>query len=444
MIRQEIILAFRDFHKNRLYWGVSVFSIALAVASVLAISHYVVVEKSYDKFHVNSEQIFRVVSEYKDGEQLHKKAMAPGAIGYYLKQNSPSINNFCVLSTKYGPEKISIDTTGFFYTNYLYATSSICKIFTFHFIQGSENGFEGSQTAIINETKARNWFGDPQKAIGQMIKMQQSDVTVVGIFKDFPSTSHFKPEFIVRIPDRWEVHNKWDWPSYYTYIKIGERPSALPEIESILDEANRTIFNPSIQKSNPSIHDAHLSLQALSDIHLNSNLEREIQANGSNEFITILIWIAILILVAATLNFTNLYVTQFQNRLKEVGLRKINGSSNWYIFQSYLIRALIVVLSSFAFALFFVLMLFPIFPLDILKTTPDSVLEFLIIPSFLLIVFLLPALVMYPIVWLRNTTTAQLIRGKAPLRISSSFFSIYAFTPVCNLWFFGWYYTCYV
>lgn len=424
MIKREIILALRDFKKNGLYWGVSIFSIALAVASVLVISHYVAVEKSYDIFHTNAENIYRVVSAYKDGEQLHKKAMAPGAIGYYLKQNSPSIDNFCALSTEYLPEKIFIDTTGIFYTRYRYATSSICKVFTFRFIEGTGSEFETPETAIISETKARNWFGDPLEALGKIIKMHRANVTVVGVFKDFPSTSHFNPEFIVRIPDKWQVHTKWDWPAYYTYIKVNQNPSALTEVKSILDEANKTIFVPSIQKSYPAIHDAGLSLQALSDIHLNSNLEREIQANGSNEFITILIWIAVLILVTATLNFTNLYVTQFQNRLKEVGLRKINGSSSWYIFQSYLIRASVVIFLSFAFALLFVLIFFPLFPLAILRSTPDSVSEFLLIPMFLLLVFLIPAVFMYPIVLQKNTTTAELIRGKAPLRISSSFFTL--------------------
>lgn len=248
MIRQEIALAFRDFNNHRLYWSVSIFSIALAVASVLVISHYVTVEKSYDKFHTNAENIFRVVSAYKDGEQLHRKAMAPGALGYYLKQNSPSIDNFCVFSGNYGPEKIIIDTAGFFYTTYLYATSSICKVFTFHFIEGTETGFEAPETAILSETKARNWFGDPQKALGQIIKMHRANITIVGVFKDFPGTSHFNPEFIVRIPDRWEAHTKWDWPAYYTYVKLNQNPSALTEVKSILDEANKTIFVPSIQR----------------------------------------------------------------------------------------------------------------------------------------------------------------------------------------------------
>ena len=107
-------MALRDFRKNTMYWSVSVFSIALAVASVLVITHYVTVEKSYDKFNDNSENIFRVVSEYKDGDQLHKKAMAPGALGFYLKENSTIIDNFCAFSGKYGPEKIAVDTTGFF------------------------------------------------------------------------------------------------------------------------------------------------------------------------------------------------------------------------------------------------------------------------------------------------------------------------------------------
>ncbi len=424
MIRQEIILALRDFKKNSLYWSVSVFSIALAVASVLVISHYVTVEKSYDKFHANSENIFRIVTEYTDGEQLHKKAMAPGAVGFYLKQNSASIDNSCAFSGKYGPEKISVDTTGFFYTSYIYATSGIDKVFTFDFVEGSSNGLEAPQTAIINEKNARNWFGDPQKAVGQIIKMQQADVTVVGVFKDFPTTSHFNPDFIVKIPERWQAHTKWDWPAYYTYVRITDNPSALTEVKAILDETNKTMFIPAIQKSNPTIHNAKLYLQALSSIHLNSNLEREIQANGNIDFITILIWIAVLILVTATLNFTNLYVTQFQNRLKEVGIRRINGSSSQYIFQSYLLRALMVILFSFSLAILFVLVLFPMFPLDILKSTPDSLFEFIVIPLCLLGVFLLPLLIMYPIILVRNTTTAQLVRGKVPVRISSSLFSI--------------------
>lgn len=423
MLRREITLAFRDFKKNGLYWSVSVFSIALAVATVLVISHYVTVEKSYDKFNDNSENIFRVVSEYKDGEQLHKKAMAPGALGFYLKENSDTVDNFCAFSGKYGPEKIAVDTTGFFYTTYIYSTSGISKVFTFKFIDGSEDGFEAAQTALISETNARNWFGDARKAVGRVIKMQQADVTVVGVFKDFPQTSHFNPQFIVKIPERWQVHTKWDWPAYYTYLKVKDDAS-LAEVVANLNETNEAMFIPAIQKSNPTIHDALLTLQPLSDIHLNSNLEREIQANGSQEFITTLVWIAILILLTATFNFTNLYVTQFQNRLKEIGILKINGSSGWHLFQSYSIRALMPVLFSLALAMLFVLVLFPILPLDILKSTPDSFFEFVVIPSCLLFVFLLPVLVMYMIVLARNTTTAQLVRGKAPLRVSSSLFSI--------------------
>ncbi|MBX7092794.1 MAG: ABC transporter permease [Cyclobacteriaceae bacterium] len=102
----------------------------------------------------------------------------------------------------------------------MYSTSGISKVFTFKFIDGSEDGFEVAQTALISETNAKNWFGDARKAVGQVIKMQQADVTVVGVFKDFPQTSHFNPKFIVKIPERWQVHTKWDWPAYYTYVKI--------------------------------------------------------------------------------------------------------------------------------------------------------------------------------------------------------------------------------
>lgn len=423
MNRQEINLALRDFNKNQLYWIVSVFSIALAIASVLVISHYVIVEKSYDKFHTDAENIYRIVSTYADGEQLHKKAMAPGAIGYYLKQNSSSIDNFCALSTKYGPEKIMVDSASFFYTDYIYATNSILDVFTFQMIEGTGDRFEAPETAIINETKARIMFGDPQKALGKIIRMQQANVTVVGVFRDFPRTSHFNPEFIIRIPEKWGIHNAWNWSSYYTYVRLNEDVSALTELELTLNEASRSIFAPAFQKSNVGTYDANLSLQALSDIHLYSDLDREIRANGSIEFVTILIWIAVLILITATLNFTNLYVTQFQNRLKEIGIRKINGSSGRYIFQSYFFRASLIILLSFALAMFFVFILFPVFPLDILESGPDSLGEFITISIPLLLVFLTPTLVMYPIV-LGNTTTAKLIRGQAPLRVSSSFFTI--------------------
>jgi putative ABC transport system permease protein len=369
MLKNFFRTAWRNIWKNKMFSVINIGGLAIGLASSLLLLSYISYQFSYDDFHVNKENLYRVgLDIFRNNKLELHTAENYSAAGPALKKDFPEIletarlynmgyKNNCVFTYNNHP---------FRERKFLYADASFLSIFSFPFLQG-DPGTALSQpyTAVISESVARKIFGD-QNPIGKFIKMDDDDrnaelCKITGVFKDIPDNSHIKFNILISYTtlyhrnggkDRFE--NDWNKKDFYTYILLspGTDPKRL-----------ETKFTSFIQQHIPGEKTDHqesrLALESLQKIHLGSSRMDEPEATGNGKAMYFLIIIALFIIIIAWVNYINLATAGSVNRAKEIGIRKVLGSRRNQLIKQFLTEALSLNILALSIALLIVYSLLP-------------------------------------------------------------------------------------
>src|SRR5258705_4544502 len=224
MIKNYFKIAFRNLIKNKVFSSINIFGLAAGITCSLLIFLFVQDESSYDRFHKDSNNIYRVVKDFvnDDGSRL-PDATTPPALAPAMQKEIPEVvgvtrvfpnwgSSFLI---SYGDKKITEEK--------LYRVdSSFFDVFTFPFISGnSKKAFEQVNSIVLTESAAKRYFGkdDP---MGRVLKIDNlGDMMITGVLKDVPSNSHFHFDFLISVRKfSGNIDANWGFYNFYTYIKI--------------------------------------------------------------------------------------------------------------------------------------------------------------------------------------------------------------------------------
>ncbi|NIJ54803.1 ABC transporter permease [Dyadobacter arcticus] len=359
MIKNYFKIAWRNMLRNKAFSAINIVGLSLGVAACLLILQYVAFELSYDNFHKNGAQIYRVQQDrYNEGKLSTQWAAGAYAVGNSFKDAFPEVQDYVKLLQRgkslldYGDKSIKIE-------NYFVASSSFFYIFSYPLLIGNpQTALAESNTIVLSESLSKRLFGK-ENPLGKTIKgNKRKPFKVSGVFKDMPANSHFKTELLMSYatfladvkPDNPDI--AWQWDGCLTYIKIR------PGTDTKALEAK---FPALIDKLAGADHKKYKSaavylLQPLRDIHLYSHLMMEAEANGDGKTVYLLLGIAFFIVVIAWVNYINLATARAINRAKEVGVRKAVGSLRGqligqFMTESFLLNGLAVILALILVAL---------------------------------------------------------------------------------------------
>ena len=364
-------IAWRSLWKNKLFSGINIVGLAIGIASCLLLLSYVAFQFSYDSFHQNRKDIYRVGLDFYENNKLTVQSAENYApVGPALTKDFPEvIGQARLLNMGYKNNCVfTYQDKHFKETRFLYADASFLTMFSFPFEEGNPaTALTRPYTAVISESTARKLFGS-QNPIGQHIRMDDDDrnlvvCTVTGVFKDIPENSHIKFNILFSYSTldnggkdaQYWFENNWDRKNFYTYIQL--RPGTDPgELQAKLPAfINR---HKTAEKANH--HESRLVLQPLEKIHLTSNRTDEPEETGNEKAVTFLIIIAIFIITIAWVNYINLSTTGALNRAKEIGVRKVLGSSRIQLIRQFLTEAISLNIISLAIALVLIYALQPV------------------------------------------------------------------------------------
>lgn len=361
MLQHYLKLTIRMLFQNKVFGVVNIAGLAMSMLCCLFIAQYVIFEFSYDQFHANRKNIYRLnYSRYVNGELQYEKAQVFPAVAETIKEGVPQVRNCTrifpinthietVFSITKGLEKKSFQESSVYSVD-----ASFLSIFSVPLIKGdSITALKGGNRIILSESAARKYFGDTDP-INKVINWNgMGDWTVTGVFKDFPENSHMQFEILVSWLEVYEDGSKWSWDGFFTYIlleggsdKRGTEETIQRLLDSKMDEANKSEV----------IH-ARFHLQPLEDIHLESNLVGEMGLNGSKTTVIALSITGIIILLIAIVNYTNLSLVRIFKRAKDVGVRKIIGSGRGQIFYQLFVESVTINVLALVLALVSVLVL---------------------------------------------------------------------------------------
>jgi putative ABC transport system permease protein len=356
MFKNYFKVSVRNLWKNKGFSSINIFGLATGIACSLVIFLFVKDEKSYDHFHKNAGNIYRVVKDFvNDDGSLIPDATTPSPLAPAMQTEMPEVASVTRVRPnwgrsyliKYGDKKIAEEK--------LYGVdSSFFDVFTFPFLQGNSGSvFKDVNSIVLTETSARKIFGN-ESPLGKAVNVDAfGDMMVSGVMKDVPSNSHFHFNYLVsyrKQPGNTPQLTNWNGYNDYTYVKTkpGTNVSSFVKKIQALNDRN-------VEKSYSNFY-----VQPVKDIHLTSNLKWELEPNGDKQYVYIFTLIALFITLIAGINYMNLATAKASIRAKEIGVRKVAGALRGSLINQFLIESVITCLIASVIAIIIAQFLMPV------------------------------------------------------------------------------------
>ncbi|MCF2488346.1 ABC transporter permease [Dyadobacter sp. CY347] len=328
-------IAFRNFRNQRLFSSLNIFGLAIGMAAVWLMVLYVADELSFDRFHEKANRIYRVTHEEEWPTGSFKLAPTSAPYAAAMQNEYPEIEKTVRISTEGGgtitfAEK-KIEAGSIFFTD-----PSIFEVFTYPMLYGDpKTALQGSQKIVLTKTLAEKLFSKASDAVGKTVLFSNNfPNTVTGVIADLPANSHMNFEALRSLPDNYT--SGWQQSDLYTYILLKNGVDAAK-----FEQKLPGFFEKYLKKEMGNMQ-YKMTLQPLTSIHLHSDLEFEIGANGNINTIYIFSVVAALILIIACINYINLYTARSMKRVREVGVRKAVGSKRSQLVAQFLTESFLM------------------------------------------------------------------------------------------------------
>ncbi|MBD1394233.1 ABC transporter permease [Mucilaginibacter glaciei] len=371
MINNYLKIAWRILLRQKLFSMINIFGLVIGMVACLLIVQYISFELSYDKFHADAANIYRIRHQsHSEGSLTENLPKTYSAVGPALQADFAEVQQQTRVSKLVGQVSAQQPDGSIkaFNEQHLYAVeASFLKMFSFPMVDGTAAALNNPNAIVITQTTANKYFPN-QSAIGKTLKIQQqvsgTDITatVTGVCDDVPANSHLQFDFLVA-QDR--KAGDWVYPDSYTYIKLSpntDQKTFEAKLPAFVkkhgdDKASKSSFT----QGKTNVEDIAFTLQPLTRIHLYSNLTDEISTAGNGNMVWYLGLIAALILVIAYINYVNLSTAKVIERAKEVGIRKVLGSQRKQLIIQFLFESLLLNIISIVMAVVVVVLAMPWF-----------------------------------------------------------------------------------
>ncbi len=352
MLKNYLKIALRNIKRHKGYSFINIFGLAIGMACCILILLWVQDELSFDHFHENADNIYRVIQDINFTDHSTTWTITQGPLGPSLKEDFPEIINATRITDR--GFRLTYDDKSYDEEVGM-ADGSIFEMFTFPLVKGDPaTALSDPFSIVLTEEMAAKYFRD-EDPIGKTIKADnQWDFQVTGVMKNVPHNSHLQFDFLIPFIFGRELNytvDHWGNSSFRTYVQLSK---GVPAQDVILKISGYLFEKPTIEK------DARLNLQPLTRIHLYSNYEYD-SAHGDITYVTLFSLIAFFILLIACVNFMNLATARSANRAKEVGMRKVAGAYKIEIIRQFYGESILLAFIALLLAVVLVWLLLPVF-----------------------------------------------------------------------------------
>lgn len=357
MIKNYIVIALRNIRKHKFFAAINIIGLSLSMSVCLVLILLVHDHFQYDKFHPNGDRTYRVIT-YKNGQNGpfdDVYATSPLPIKEQLENNYAFIETITNLNHKFrgeirSPHKI-LELSS------LFADEHFFEVFGFELLEGSAIGMAEPFNLLLNESMAGKLFPD-QSPVGMMVGFEDhGDYKVIGVVKDAPGNSHIKFEalasfatlpLLVEKGILTDSYQQWGniW-SNYNYLVLSNNGSKA-EAEKIINELAGK--NVELKEDHPGYK---LELQGINEIAPGRVMSNEIGFTLPWFVLAFFGLLGLIVMITATINYTNLSIAKSLSRTKEIGIRKVNGARRQQIVAQFLVESIIISLISLIVAIGF-------------------------------------------------------------------------------------------
>ncbi len=370
MIGNLIKHSLRSFKRQRSYIIINILGLSIGIACSLLIALFVINEVSYDRYNVKKDRIFRLILNGKIGGQEVTASSTAAIIGPTVLEEFPEVEDFLRMNG-WGPTIIEHNKQSFTEEHLIEVDSSFFNFFSIPVIKGDkDNLLNAPRKLVLSESTAKRIFGD-EDPVDKRLKVGSDSVlyTVSGVMADIPENSHFKANIIASFMTNPRSRNSaWTNNSFSTYLLL--KPNSdyrnvdakFPGlIEKYVGPELQKYMGISISEFESQGNKYRFYLQKLTNIHLDTSVDQEFKSSTDPKYLIIFGSIAILIVLIASINFMNLSTAQASRRAKEVGIKKIGGSSRGMLMVQFLSESFILSFTALILALILIKLTLPYF-----------------------------------------------------------------------------------
>jgi len=413
----------RSLNRQKGYVAINVLGLAIGIACSLIILLFVVHELSFDKFHEKGDRIYRLVLNGKLGGQELSFSSSAAPIGPTMLKEFAEVEDFVRLN-RWGQAILKNGTQSYMESDFMEADSSFFNIFSIRLLMGDKRtALNASHTLVLSESTAKKIFGN-ENPMDKLLKVDNDSVPyrITGVMADIPETSHFTANAISSFMTNPRANDgQWLSNSFSTYLLLKPNTSA-QAVDAKIPDLFKKYIGPQIQQYMGISLEEFLAkgnkynmyLQALKDIHLDPSIQQEMKPPSDPKYLTIFGSIALMIIVIAAINFMNLSTAQASKRAKEVGMKKVSGSSRGMLISQFIAESMLLTVIALVLAVLIVELSMPYFN-NLLgaQLSINYLQNWFTIPGLLLFALLVGLLAgSYPAFFLSSFSPYEVLKGK--------------------------------
>ncbi len=406
MIKNYLLIAFRNILRNKLFSGVNILGLAFGICSALLIFLWVNDELEYDHFHANIDRVYRVMEnqQYTDGRR-YTFSSTPGPMAPFIKDKFPEIEKASRFTWDV-TNLFQLDDKSFYETG-RYVDPDFLDMFSFPLIKGDPKGFKEKYGIIITEKLAKKYFGEEDPIGKTLLLNTKSSFVITGVMKDVPKNSSIQFDYLLNFQFFWDENKEWldEWGNnnIRTFIMLASGTNVADFSEKLKHEI----------KEHEDETNVELFIQNHGESYLYGDFENGVQSGGRIENVRIFFIVAAFVLIIACINFMNLSTAQATKRAKEVGLRKVIGAVPAQLFRQFMGESFVTVAIGAVIAVLFAILLIPIFNNITGKALSLNLLdERVILILLIIVIFTGFAAGCYPALFISDFKPVQVLKGQ--------------------------------
>ncbi|MBL7871626.1 MAG: ABC transporter permease [Cyclobacteriaceae bacterium] len=424
MLKNYYKVAIRNILKYKFFSAINIIGLVIGMSCCLLIFIYVQDELSYDSFHKDYQNMYRVALHGRISGQEITTSNSSLPLAAAMKAEIPGVEDASRLRLSSSGLAIRYEELSFVEDNIFYVDSNFYKFFSFKLLKGDVNSaLNEPNSIVITEALASKYFGK-ENPIGKILIVGNNKIAckVTAIAAEVPSNSHFHYTGVISLSTvEKDYYDGWTGNSWQTYIKKNPATS-VAEVNKNLEILIEKHIGPELEaglginfeefRKQGGLYSYYI--YSLADTHLKAGLPDDIEPPGNITYTYIFSGVGIFILLIACINFMNLSTARSAGRAKEVGLRKTLGSQRGQMVLQFLSESF---LYSFIAILLAVIIAFLVLPQFNLLSGKQLTLDVLLTPTFMGIAFLLILMVgliagSYPALYLTSFRPVEVLKGK--------------------------------
>ena len=399
MIKNYLKIITRNLFKNKIYTTINIIGFATGMAASILVFLYLDYEYTYDNFFDNYPRIYQLLRDYRIGNSQNLNPAMPYGLSPAIMESIPDID----ASTRFFTRSTNVKVDDkVFSERVCFADTLLFKVFDYDFVLGSPvNALKDPNKIIVSESIANKYFGD-QDPIGKSLLFDEMEsFTIAGVIKDVPQNSHFRNKIIASMEyykKRGVPEEEWHDNYFLTYVIVQPNKSLKKIEESVSKLYSDKAGNPVPTK---------FHLYTLRQMHL----EEDQQSSSKKANLIIFLVIGVFILVIAGINYMNLSTSQYIQRTKEVGIRKVLGADRRKLIYQFFGESYLISIISLFIAIILVETALPLFNQIIgIKIDIDYSSTYLITLVFSIVIFSGLFAGSYPAFFLSSFKTVNILK----------------------------------